>query len=240
MPKTASTPLKADPLDVAVAHFRFEHALGITHATQPEMADIGLGGDESHGRLVAQLAAAKIGVHDHGELVGRSVAGRALHGADHNRSRRLDELLPGLLGLHRVFDVADRLRVALGAEAFHFLESEFRSGSDDQEVVIELAAVDQFELVLVGQHALAGNGNEIDVLLSKRLAQVHLDFFALSPVHRDPGIGRHEVKAGGIGNHRDAVIATDRSAHFVGQRQPADACAHDDDVSHVFFLLCAM
>ena len=31
-----------DPLDVAVAHDRFEHSLGVADAAQAEMADIGL------------------------------------------------------------------------------------------------------------------------------------------------------------------------------------------------------
>ena len=42
-----------DPFDVALAHLRFEHALGVADAADAEMADIGLGGDEGHRHLVA-------------------------------------------------------------------------------------------------------------------------------------------------------------------------------------------
>ena len=42
-----------DPFDVAVAHLRFEHALGVADAAEAEMADIGFGRDEGHRHLVA-------------------------------------------------------------------------------------------------------------------------------------------------------------------------------------------
>src|SRR5574340_1650928 len=74
----------ADPLDVTVAHDRLHHALGIADAAQPQMTDVGLGGNVGHGHAVANLAPAQIGVHDHRELVRRTVARSTLHRAHHD------------------------------------------------------------------------------------------------------------------------------------------------------------
>ena len=124
-----------DPFDVALAHFRFEHALGIADAANAEMADIRLRGDERHRHLVADAPTAEIRVHDHGELVGRAEAGRALNAADDDRAGILAEFLPALIGRGRVVDVANRFGVVLGPEAFDLVEGEFRPGSDDQIIV---------------------------------------------------------------------------------------------------------
>ena len=86
-----------DPFDVALAHLGFEHALGVADPADAEMADIGLGGHKGHRHLVADAPLAKIRIHDHGELVGRTEAGRALHAADDDRSGILAEFLPALL-----------------------------------------------------------------------------------------------------------------------------------------------
>src|SRR5450759_5423335 len=92
----------AYPLDVVVAHTRFHNALGIAHATQPEMADIGFGGHESHRHFVAYLAAAQIGIHDEGIFVSRSEAGSSLHRAHYDRAGFFSEVIPSLMRLHRV------------------------------------------------------------------------------------------------------------------------------------------
>ena len=48
-------------------------------ATQSQVPDVGFRGHEGHGDLVSDLATAQVGFHDHGVLVGRAEAGRALH-----------------------------------------------------------------------------------------------------------------------------------------------------------------
>ena len=84
------------PLDVAVAHHRFEQALGVADAAQPEMADIGLRRDEGHRHAIADLATTQVSARHQRELVGRPEAGRALHGADDDGAGILAEALPPL------------------------------------------------------------------------------------------------------------------------------------------------
>src|SRR5690606_12170308 len=102
-----------DPLDVAVAHFAFEEALGVPDAIQPEMADVGLRGYKCHRNLVADTPLAQLGVENHRELIGRSETGSALCCADHDRAGVLAEGFERLLRLFGVVDMADRLGEAL-------------------------------------------------------------------------------------------------------------------------------
>ena len=64
----------ADPLDVAIAHGRFEQRLRIADAAESEMPDVGLGRHERHRDPIADLPPTQVGVHDESELVCRAVA----------------------------------------------------------------------------------------------------------------------------------------------------------------------
>src|SRR5690606_3896197 len=113
----------ADPLDVPLTHGSLQHALGVTDTAQPEVADVGFGCHVGHGHAVADLAPAQIGVHDHRELVGGAEARSALYRTDHDSSRVLHKLVPGLLGGFGVADMADRLCVsAVRSQALHLVE----------------------------------------------------------------------------------------------------------------------
>lgn len=79
---------------VAIAQHRVQEPLGVAEAAEAEMADIGLGGDESDGDALADLALAQIGVDHQGEFVGRAEAGRTLHRADNHRAGRAAEFFP--------------------------------------------------------------------------------------------------------------------------------------------------
>ena len=68
-----------------LAHLAFQKPLGVADPVEAEMADIGFGGDESHGHLVADFSTAQFGVENEGIFVGGSVAGGALHRAGQNR-----------------------------------------------------------------------------------------------------------------------------------------------------------
>ncbi len=228
----------ADPLDVAVAHRRFQQALGVAHAAEAEVPDIGLRGDEGHRHLVADLAPAQVGVHDHGELVGGTETGCHLHGAHHDMAGILDELVPYLGGLHGVVDMAHRLRMAVGSEALHFLECQLRSGGDDEKVVVDHSAVGQLDLVPFRVHPLDRCRDEVDLLARQGWADVDLDVVALAPIHGKPRVGRHEVELRVARNDGDLVLRAGALAHFVGHRHAADACSHNNDVCHVSLLGC--
>ena len=73
--------------------------LGIADAAQTQVPDVRFAGHESHGHLVAQLAFAQIGIKDHGKLIGRTKAARALGRAHYHRPGVLEKLLVGGVGL---------------------------------------------------------------------------------------------------------------------------------------------
>src|ERR1019366_4901604 len=98
----------AYPLDIVVAHTRFQNALGVAHAAQPEVADIWFGGHESHRYFVAYLAAAQIGIHDEGIFVSRSEAGRSLYRPYDDRAGIFREIFPFVMRLHGVIHSANR------------------------------------------------------------------------------------------------------------------------------------
>ncbi|MEZ5867061.1 MAG: hypothetical protein R3D46_00655 [Defluviimonas denitrificans] len=84
---------------------------GVADSVKAKMADIGFGGHEGHRHLVADLAAAQFGVEDEEEFIGRAEAGRALHRADDDRAGVLAEGLESCIGLKRMIDMADGLRM---------------------------------------------------------------------------------------------------------------------------------
>jgi len=45
--------LVGDPLDMLMAKFRLQHALGIAYPSESQMTDIGLGGHIGDGNLIA-------------------------------------------------------------------------------------------------------------------------------------------------------------------------------------------
>ncbi len=223
-----------DPFDVALPHLGFEHALGVADAADAEMADIGLRRHEGHRHLVADAPLAQVGVHDHGELVGRAEAGRALHRADHDRAGILAEFLPAIVGRRRVIDVADRIGVAFGPEPLDLVEGEFRTGRDDQIIVIERSAVAEFDPILGRVHALGAGAVEFDAVLRQHGREVDDDVVLGPPIHRHPGVRRGELKERLVGNERDPVFPPQRFFQLIGARHAADAAAEHDDVSHEF------
>ena len=180
------------------------------------MADIGLGGDEGHRHLVADLPLAQVGVHDHGELVGRAEAGRALHGADDDRAGVGAELLPGVGALGGVIDVADRVGVLLRPEALDLVEGELGSGGDDQIVVGDRFAVRQLDPVLL-RHQLLGRGvDEVHLVARQHRGEVDGDLRLRPPVHRHPRVGRGELEEGRLGDDRDLVGTVEGGAQLIG------------------------
>ena len=117
-------PRAGDPLDVVLAHFALEQALGVADAIETEMADIRLGGDKGHRHAVANAATPEFGLEDEGELVGGAEARGALHRAGDDRAGILAELLEADAGLQRMVDVADRRGVGVGTEALDLVKGE--------------------------------------------------------------------------------------------------------------------
>ena len=221
-----------DPLDVALAHRRLEHRLGVAYATEPEMADVGLGGDEGHRDAVADPALAQVGFHDEGELVGRAEARRALHRADHDRTGRRDEPVPDLGRLRRMIDVADRLGVAARTETGDLVERELRTGGDHEIVVVDEISVLEPDAVLLRLHALGAGGDEPDSHLREQRRQRQLDVLALPPADRDPRIGGRELERGPVRDDRQPVAGPELLLHLEGHRHAAEAAAEDHDMRH--------
>ena len=197
------------------------------------MADIGFGGHEGHRHLVADLAAAQFGVEDEEEFIGRAEAGRALHRADDDRAGVLAEGLERHIGLKRVIDMADRLRMpAMRPQPLDLVKGQFRPGRDDEVVVVEKGPVDQLKPVFRRMNLLRRRGAECDVLLAHRVGEVDGDVFGLAPADRDPGVGGDEVIRRFLGDDRDPVFLPDLLAQLIGHDGATQPRAQDNDMRH--------
>jgi hypothetical protein len=177
---------------------------------------------------------AQVGVHDHGEFVGRAKAGCALDRADDDRAGVGAERLPGRGALGGVIDVADRTCVLLGPESFDLVEGEFRAGGDDQIVVGDRFAVRQGDAVLRRHHLLGRGMDEIHLVARQYGSQVDRDLLFGAPFHRHPGIGRGELEEGRLGDDRHLVSTVEVGTQVIGSRYAADAAAENDDMRHDF------
>ena len=99
------------------------------------MADVGFRRDGRHLHVVAHAALAELGVEDHREFVGRSIARRALHCTDHDRARIAAECLERVIRAHGVIDMADRCAVLVRDQSLDLVEGEVWAGCDDEVVV---------------------------------------------------------------------------------------------------------
>ena len=182
---------------------------------------------------MAQLAAAQIGRHHEGELIGRAEAAGAGHGSDDDGAGLGQELLvvgPEAFGVvHR----ADGVRVSSQrAGAGHLLEGEPWPGGDDEIVVGQGLAVVERQGAGQGVDRADGTGNEADVLACEQGLQGEDDVVALAPAHRDPGVRGDELEVVHGTDDRDAVLFGQGGAQLVGGGKAAESGSHDDDVGH--------
>ena len=134
-----------------------------------------------------------------------------------------------------VVDIADRLRMALGAEALDLVEGELRAGGDDEVVVVEEGAVAQLDLVLFRVNAPGARRVERDAFLRQVFRGREFDFAALAPAHRHPGVGRNEMEIRAVADDGQLVAGLELFLHLVSHRHAAEARADDDDTCHVLF-----
>ena len=197
------------------------------------MADIGFGGDEGHRHAVAHLGTAQGGFQDEEEFIGRTEAGGPLRRADDDGAGVLDQFLEHLARLFGVVDVADGLgKAAMRAEAFDFIEGEFRPRRDDKVIVGNRLAIHQGDALFFGMQLFRGDGDEVDALLRHGRREVDGDLFAVAPADGDPGIGRHEVIGRILGHDGDLVFLAKLFLQFIGHDGPAQTSAQNYDMCH--------
>ncbi len=104
--------------------------------------------------------------------------------------------------------MADRLRIAIGSQAFYGIEGEFWTGSNHQKIIVEHPAITQLNLIAFRVEPLGASTIESDALAFQ--VGLHLEFnrLALAPVDGYPRVGRQEMEGTGIGYHRDVVPRT--------------------------------
>ena len=222
-----------DPVDVMVAQLGFEHGLGIAHAAETKMTDIGFGGHIGHRELVAYLALAQVGVDDEGKLVGRAEAAGKGHGADDDRAWLFQGFLVFLIGLFGVIHGADGIGVtAVGTGTLDLLEGEARAGDDDEVVVFDMVAIVEGQLVAVGIDLGDSAVDEVDALALEVGLDREGDRLAIAPAHGNPGVGRRELEVFVAVDDGDLVLLAQFLLHFVSTGHAAGAGAKNDDMSH--------
>ena len=131
-----------------------------------------------------------------------------------------------------MLDLADRLGVAVRPGAGHLVKRQLGSGGDHQEVIGQAAAIGQFHRIALGINALHLLGHKLDALALQMRPQCKGDGVALTPAHRQPGVGRHELEVVHRVDDGDGVVAVEQAAQFIGRGHAANTRAEDDDVRH--------
>ena len=131
-----------------------------------------------------------------------------------------------------MIDVADRLRVAVRPEPRNFVEGEFRTGGDDQIVVIDRRAVGEFDAVFRRMHALRALRQQPDALALHDIDQVDFDIAALAPADRHPGVGGYEVIDRPLRNHGQAVVLSQLRQQFIGHQRSAETGSDNNNFRH--------
>ena len=225
-----------DPLDVPLAQGALQEALGIADPVEAEMADIGLGGDEGHRHLVADLRVAQGLVEDEGEFIGRTEAGGALHRADDHRAGPCHQRVEGGFRRHGVIDLADRGGMRPGPEALDLVEGEFRPGGDHEIVIGERAPVLELDPALRGMEPLRALRMERDAAAFEHRLEIHFHSLALAPADGDPGVRGHEGIAAAPGDHRDLMRLPELLAKLVGHDGAAESGTQDYHLRHAALL----
>jgi hypothetical protein len=120
--------------------------------------------------------------------------------------------------------------MALRAGARHLVERELRAGGDDEVVIGQPAAVCQFQRIAFGVDARDRLSHEGDVLFLQIGPNLKRDGLAISPTHRHPRVGRHELEVVHRIDQGNAVIAPELFAQFVGGGHAASSSTEYDDV----------
>jgi hypothetical protein len=195
-----------DPLDVVMTQFAFQHAAGIAHATQPEVADVRFAGDIGHRDFFAQPLLAQVGIDDEGVLVGRAETARKRHGANHDRAGILNEPLITGMGLFGVIDGTDGNGMPFRTGTRYFIEGQFRAGGDQQVVIGHAGTRRKFEPVVFRVDAGHLRSNEVDVFLFQWRCDWKGDVLALAPTYTDPRIGRDKLEVIPLIDHGNLVL----------------------------------
>ena len=223
-----------DPADMVVTQFRFEHSLGITDATKTQVTDVGLGSDQCHLVLVANLALAQIGVDDKGKLVGRPETASKGHGADDDMPAAfLQQLLVIGIGLFSMVDSTDRVRTAsIRSCSLDLLECEARTGGNDEIVVVQGLTAIEMQGVALGIDLLATLGDEVDALALEVRLDPETDVTPVSPADGHPRIGWNELEIVPFIDDSDLVLFAQFVTQFIGCRQASGSGSQDNDMRH--------
>ena len=99
-----------------------------------------------------------------------------------------------------MIDVADRIGVVLGPETFDLIKGQFRSGGDDQIIVIHRRAVTQLDAVFIRVNALGARRAKADAVPRQHRRQVDNDVVLCAPFHGNPWIRWGELEEWLVGN----------------------------------------
>lgn len=116
-----------------------------------------------------------------------------------------------------MIDRADRLRVATGSEARHLVEREFRAGGDNNVIIGERAAVNEFKPVLGGMQSLSSLLHERDAVLLYQRPEVDGDARFRAPADADPRVRRRELEVGSVGDESNSMRGAESLSQLVSR-----------------------
>ena len=224
----------ADPLHVAHPQFALQHPLGVAHAVETQMADVGLAGDKCHGHILSHLLVAQVAIEDERILVGGAEAGGARHGADNHRAGLIDQCADTVAALFGVGEGTDAGgATGFGASPRHLVKGEGRAGADRQKVVTQGLAIGEGELLRRRLQLGQGGMDKADPLFLHMGFDGDRGLLALPPLDGNPGVGGGKFKVRLVIDENHLMLLAQFGLEFVGGRHAPETRADDDYRCHV-------
>src|SRR6266511_1419938 len=204
------------------------HRLCITKAADAEVPQEWFGSDERQRRFLEQVVLLELIAHVEDKLIRRAEAGRALRRADHDWSRVLQEAFPGVAGLLRMRDVADRPGVLLRPQARHTGKVDLRASGDQQVVVGYRLTVGEHQALLQVEPGHTGL-DKVNMMLGVDWADIKCDIVFIAQAERIPDQRRDEDEVVGIGHDGDVVIVAEQLVQLQRAGVAGEAGADHDN-----------
>ena len=178
----------AYPLYVAIAQLRFQHGFRVAHASQAQMANIGLAGHIGNRHFVTNFRVAQGFVQNEGIFVRRAKTTGALKRTDNSRPRVSYQFFKVAVAVLSMVKRTNRLCEAVRSCAFNGVESQSWPGGNDQIVITNFFTFRRNQQIGFCINLVYSCAFKADVFLRQVLFNGHGYRTALSPAYRYPGV----------------------------------------------------
>ncbi|OAD22994.1 hypothetical protein THIOM_001182 [Candidatus Thiomargarita nelsonii] len=184
-----------NPLNMAMTHFGFQHALRIANPPQSQMTDIRLTGDISHRHFITTFRPTQGGINNHRIFIGRTKTTRALNSPNNHWTRIIQQLLIPFISLFCMVYGANRMSKTIKRSGtLHLLKSQLRPCGNDQVIVINSFPICQHYTIFISIDLASRLSNEINSFAFQCRLNGKGNVLALTPTYTNPRIRRDKLK----------------------------------------------